>query len=380
MAPEPKEEVIFDFNVTEVKPQKIPLWKMPKKSKPSEISEALRGLSLYLAEGFREVAALKAVAEDYKRTTIGAGLTSAAAMMEKDGVDVRQAIFAQEAIPMPVRQLIKNSADPVSLVENIEEAASMLEKTTDVGRRIRGVLIAPGITFFMGVAFLIFAVVWFIPNLQKTFLTFTSKPPELTVVIMDVTEVLKWVTLALTGLILAAWAWWLLYARKIERYQVMLNTFILTKIKGVSPIFQLTVFSRHTRLLIANLEGGERETKALRHAGDGCGSAAFKKLSEDHIVQMETVGARLADYASNPIMPKQARILRGSGDLGTITTTGKRLADRLDYESAYRLDSLAEKLGPTVNIVVMSLVGVVVILVMAPMFTMFPAMMGALNK
>lgn len=379
MASNPVEEVVYDFAVQEVKVQKIPFWKMPKKSKPSEISEALRGLALYLSENFREVAALKAVAEDYEKTTVGEALKSAAKLMETDGIDVRLALFAQEAIPMPVRQLIKNSADPISLVENIEESASMLEKTTDVGRRIKQVLIGPGITFAMGLAFLIFAIVWFIPDLQETFLTFADEPPPMTVLIMDITDVLKYVALGIAGVSGLVWLWWLLYARKLERYQVWLNTILLTKIKGLSPILQLTVFSRHTRLLVANLEGGERETKALRHAGDGCGSPAFKKISEDHIIQMETEGSKLADYASSPIMPKQARILRGGGDLGAITTVGKRLAERLDYESSYRLDSLSEKLGPIVNIAVMSLVGIVVILVMAPMFSMFPAMMESLQ-
>jgi type IV pilus assembly protein PilC len=373
------DEVVFDFTTKDAKVQKTPFWKMPKKSKPMEISEALRGLSLYLSEGFRETQALTASAEDYKKTSIGLALTNASALMEGEGVDIRTALFAQDSIPMPVRQLIKNSADPVSLIENIEEAAEMLEKTTDVGRRIKGVLIGPGITFAMGLAFLVFAVIWFIPNLQETFLSFSDEPPPLTVAVMEFTGVLKWVAIAGTVLVFASWAWWVVFGRKVEKYQVFFNTIALTKIKGLSPILQLTVFSRHTRLLVANLDGGEREAKALRHAGDGCGSPAFKKISDDHILAMESTGARLADYADSPVFPKQAKILRSSGDLGSISETGRRLAERLDREAAYRLDSLSEKLGPVMNIIVMSLVGFVVVLVMAPMFGMFPAMLDSLQ-
>lgn len=363
--------------VMEVQIKKAPKFVLykGKASKPATIARAIRSLCMVLEVGESESRALEIAGQQFHKYEIGRAFEHAAEVMRNEGATFKQALLAEEVIPRVARQLIEAAPTSQALYRNLKQAAILVTESTSVKKKLVLALIQPGFMFALATGLLFFAVAFIIPGFVDMFAQLGTETPQMTIVLLEVANIAKWVVGGLIALILALVAFWFLYGRRSERVRIVVDK-MLMRTPGIGTILQLAATSRLFQLLAANLSTGIQETESLKAAAQGCGNAALKAHCENHAERMMTEGVPLKGFADSRLLPVDGQKILGAApsiqqEIGVM----EELAPEYRNEANLQLETLTQTLEPMVNYLVYGLTGLLIVAIMLPMYAIYPALM-----
>lgn len=370
-----KGDLGFDENGVPLKKAATFVWYKGKKSKPETIARSLRALTMVLRVGESEARALEIVGEQYHKFEIGRAYENAAKTMREDGAGFKQALMAEEVLPRTVRELIEASHTSTALQKNLQVAATLVGESQNVKKKLLMNLIQPGFMMAMCIGLLFVAVTAIIPGFVATFASLGTETPPMTLVILQVAEVTKWVLGSLIGLVLMFMGYWVTFGRKSEKFKIMMDT-VSIRIFAIGPIVQLAATSRLFQLLSANLDTGIGEPESLKSAANGCGNEALKHHCVTHAEKMLSDGVPLKDFIKTKLVPSDARNLLGSApSIRQEIEIMNELAPEYRNEANVQLETLSKTLDPIINYMVYGVAGLLIIAIVLPMYAIYPALM-----
>ena len=356
------------------KPPTFVLYK-GKKSKPETIARALRALTMVLRVGEAEARALEIVGKQFHKYEIGRAFEHAAASMRQQGASFKQALLAEEVIPRTARELIEASPTSQSLHKNLQQAAILVQEAQSVKKKLLMNLIQPGFMVGLCLVLLFASAAYIIPGFIKIFGDLGAETPPMTLVILQVADVTKWVMGIVIGALLLFMAYWFTVGRNSERFRSIMDT-IAIMTPGIGSILQLSATSRLFQLLAANLSTGINEPDALRGAANGCGNEALKSHCLLHADKMMHDGVPLKGFVETKLVPSDARqILSSAPSIRQEIEIMTELGPEYHAEANLQLETLSRTLEPTINYMVYGVAGLLIVSIMLPMYSIYPALM-----
>lgn len=370
-----KGDLGFDENGVPLKKPATFVWYKGKKSKPELIARSLRALTMVLRVGESEARALEIVGEQYHKFEIGRAYENAAKTMREDGAGFKQALMAEEVLPRTVRELIEASHTSTALQKNLQVAAVLIGESQNVKKKLLMNLIQPGFMIAMCLGLLFVAVSFIIPGFVATFASLGTETPPLTLVVLKVADITKWVLGILIALLLLFLSYWVTFGRRSTKFKILVDT-ISIRLFPVGPIVQLAATSRLFQLLTANLETGIGEPEALKSAANGCGNEALKHHCVTHAQKMLKDGVPLKEFINTKLVPTDARSLLSSApSIRQEIDIMNELAPEYRNEADFQLESLSKTLDPIINYIVYGVAGLLIIGIVLPMYAIYPALM-----
>lgn len=370
-----KGDLGFDENGVPLKKAATFVWYKGKKSKPETIARSLRALTMVLRVGESEARALEIVGEQYHKYEIGRAYENAAKTMREHGAGFKQALMAEEVLPRTVRELIEASHTSTALMKNLQVAATLVGESQNVKKKLLMNLIQPGFMMAMCIGLLFVAVTLIIPGFVATFASLGAETPPMTIMILEIAEITKWVMGSIIGAVLLFMGYWVTLGRKSEKFKIMMDTLSI-RIFGIGPIVQLAATSRLFQLLSANLDTGIGEPEALRSAANGCGNEALKAHCVTHSEKMLSDGVPLKDFIKTKLVPSDARnLLSSAPSIRQEIEIMNELAPEYRNEANVQLETLSKTLDPIVNYAVYGVAGLLIIAIVLPMYAVYPELM-----
>lgn len=370
-----KGDLGFDENGVPLRKPATFVWYKGKKSKPETIARSLRALTMVLRVGESEARALEIVGEQYHKFEIGRAYENAAKTMREDGAGFKQALMAEEVLPRTVRELIEASHTSTALQKNLQVAATLVGESQSVKKKLLMNLIQPGFMLAMCIGLLFVAVTLIIPGFVATFASLGAGTPPMTLVILQVAEITKWVLGGLIALVLMFMGYWVTLGRRSEKFKIMMDT-ISIRVFAIGPIVQLAATSRLFQLLSANLDTGIGEPESLKSAANGCGNEALKHHCITHSDKMLSDGVPLKDFIKTKLVPSDARnLLSSAPSIRQEIEIMNELAPEYRNEANVQLEALSKTLDPIINYMVYGVAGLLIIAIVLPMYAIYPALM-----
>lgn len=367
-------EILEVGQVVLEKPPSFVLYK-GKKSKPETIARALRALTMVLRVGEAEARALEIVGKQFHKYEIGRAFEHAAKSMREQGASFKQALLAEEVIPRTARELIEASPTSQSLHKNLQQAAILVQEAQSVKKKLLMNLIQPGFMIGLCLVLLFASSAYIIPGFIKIFGDLGAETPPVTLVILQVADVVKWVMGFVIGGLLLFLAYWFTVGRNSERFRAIMDT-IAIKTPGIGSILQLSATSRLFQLLAANLSTGINEPDALRGAANGCGNEALKAHCLLHADKMMHDGVPLKGFVETKLVPSDARqILSSAPSIRQEIEIMTELGPEYHTEASLQLETLSRTMEPTINYMVYGVAGLLIVSIMLPMYSIYPALM-----
>lgn len=346
-----------------------------KKSKPATIAKALRSLTMVLRVGESEARALEIVGGQFHKYEIGRAFEHAAENMREEGASFKQALLAEEIIPRTARELIDASPTSQSLHRNLQQAAILVAESQSIKKKLIGSLIQPGFMMGLCLAFLFASVAYIIPGFIKVFEDMGTETPPLTLTILKVADVVKWVIGSIIVVLVLYASFWFTFGRKSEKVRAFMDTMFI-KIPVIGGILQLAAASRLFQLLSANLSTGIGEPDALRSAANGCGNEALKMHCAAHAIKMINEGVPLKGFVDSKLMPDDARqIISSAPSIRQEIEIMNELAPEYRDEANMQLTTLTSTLEPIINYTVYAVAGALIVSIMLPMYSIYPSLM-----
>lgn len=371
-----KGDLGYDENGVEL--EKAPMFVLYKgrKSKPEKIARAIRALTMVLKVGESETRALEIVGEQFAKYEIGKAFTHAAKRMRENGASFKQALMAEEVLPRTVRELVEASQTSQAMQKNLRVAATLIGESQNVKKKLLMNLIQPGFMLALCIVLLFVAVSIIIPNLISSFSMLGTKTPAMTLMVLQASEITKWVLAVGGGLGLLFAGYWVTLGRKSQKFRVMMDTISL-RMWAIGPIVQLSATSRLFQLLSANLTTGIGEPEALRSAANGCGNEAVKYHCVRHAKLMIDEGLPLKGFVESSLIPGDARnMLSSAPSVRQEIEIMNELAPEYRAEANVQLETLSKTLDPLVNYLVYGIAGILIIAIVLPMYSMYPDLMN----
>lgn len=354
---------------------KFVLWK-GRKSKPLLISRVLRALAMNLRVGVSEAQALNLIGTQYSKYEIGKAFEKASKLMLESGYTLQEALLAQEVIPRTARQLIAAARTSQALHDNIEEASRIVSEASSVKKKLLGELIQPGFMAVLCLVFLFLSVAVIIPGFIGTFSSLGAETPALTLLMLDFADIATWVVGGFIVLLLLSFLYWFTLGRRSSRARRIVSAVGL-KMPFIGSIIQLTSTARLFQLLTANLSTGIAEPEALAGAANGCGNEAIKQHCVNHAERMLKEGVPMREFAQTWLFPVEARhVLATAPSRIQEMQAMTHMAPEYDREAQIQLDQLSKTLGPVSNNTMQVLAGLLVVTLLLPMFSIYPAIMN----
>lgn len=347
-----------------------------KKSKPATIARAIRSLTMVLRVGESEARALEIVGGQFHKFEIGRAFEHAAANMREEGASFKQALLAEEIIPRTARELIDASPTSQSLHKNLQQAAILVAESQSIKKKLLSSLIQPGFMMGLCLAFLFASAAYIIPGFIKVFEDMGTETPPLTLTILKIAGITKWVIGTILAIILLYLAYWFTVGRKSEKVRAAMDTLFI-KIPVIGGILQLAAASRLFQLLSANLATGIGEPESLRSAANGCGNEALKLHCTSHAVRMVQEGVPLKGFVESKLLPDDARqIISSAPSIRQEIEIMNELAPEYRDEANQQLATLSATLEPIINYAVYAVAGALIVSIMLPMYSIYPALMN----
>lgn len=357
------------------KPKTFVLYK-GKKSKPATIARAIRSLTMVLRVGESEARALEIVGHQFHKFEIGRAFEHAAVNMREEGASFKQALLAEEIIPRTARELIEASPTSQSLHKNLQQAAVLVAESQSIKKKLLTSLIQPGFMMGLCIAFLFASAAFIIPGFIKVFEDMGTETPPLTLTVLRIAGVTKWVIGSIIAALLLYLAFWFIYGRRSEKVRAAMDTLFI-KTPAIGSILQLSAASRLFQLLAANLATGIGEPDSLRSAANGCGNEALKVFCTQHAVRMIQEGVPLKGFVETKLMPDDARqIISSAPSIRQEIEIMNELAPEYRDEANQQLTTLSATLEPIINYAVYAVAGALIISIMLPMYSIYPALMN----
>jgi type IV pilus assembly protein PilC len=363
---------------------------------PIKISEAGKGLQQEIQiPGLRKRVGLKDLAIMTRQfatmTASGLSLLRALAILEDQAVkpklvtalrDVRRgvesglslsaALARQDRVfPRLMIAMIEAGETGGFLDHALDQVAKNFEKDANLRAKIKSALTYPVIVVCFSLLLITGVLIFIVPVFERMFSQLGGNLPLPTQILVDVSHNMAWILPLTIGACAAGTAW---FRRKLHddpAWRLGFDRFKL-RLPVFGTLLKKIAISRFARNLGTLLAAGVPIMQSLDIVGATTGNAVVGEVTKDlqrAVRDGQTISGPLQNHPLFPAMV--AQMIQVGEETGQITPMLEKVADFYDHEVETATESLTAAIEPVMVVVMGALVGVMVICLYLPMFTIY---------
>ena len=257
------------------------------------------------------------------------------------------------------------------LEECLMRVADQLEKDAALRRQVRAAMIYPAIVITFAVTVLLALVAFLIPVFVGVFKQFPGKLPALTQFMVNFSHIVthQWYLLIL---FLVGAVGGFIAMKRNQRARDTWDAFKLRIPMKIGEVVQKVAIARWSRTLSALTSAGVPIMQAIEITGKTAGNAVIEKSMGDVITSVKSGGTISAPLKDCPAFPPMVAQMVGVGEeTGALDSMLAKIADFYDSEVEAAVKALTSIMEPVMIIFVGGIVGVIVISMYLPLFSIY---------
>jgi type IV pilus assembly protein PilC len=257
------------------------------------------------------------------------------------------------------------------LEECLMRTADQLEKDAALKRQVRAAMVYPALTISFAIGVLLALVAFLIPVFVGVFKQFPGKLPALTQFMVNFSHLVthQWYVLIVVAI---AGVGGFLAIRRNERGRDLWDAFKLRIPMKIGEVVQKVAIARWSRTLSALTSAGVPIMQAIEITGKTAGNRVIEKSMGDVITSVKGGGTISAPLRACPAFPPMVSQMVGVGEeTGALDAMLAKIADFYDNEVEAAVKALTSILEPVMIIFVGGIVGVIVISMYLPLFSVY---------
>lgn len=314
--------------------------------------------SLELLSEQTESKALKEALEDIAEETREGSALSA-------GMEKYPKLFPELLV-----QMIKTGEVSGQLEDVLERMASYYEKQYQLRQKVSTALTYPLVVASFAIIITMFLMLFIVPIFGDMFESMGSELPLITKLVLGLSEFTRkywWAFIAFIILLVVLAG----RLKKKESYAVYFDTLLL-KLPIVGSFIQKTVLARMTQTLSSLINSSVPILQAVEVTSEVVGNRVVEKVlldARDSLEQGESLAAPMEDHwVFPPLIIQMIHVGEESGALDEMLNKVAEIYDREVNEASDKLQSLIE---PVLIIFLAFIVGIIVLSIVVPMFSLF---------
>jgi type IV pilus assembly protein PilC len=257
------------------------------------------------------------------------------------------------------------------LEQCLMRVADQLEKDAALRRQVRAAMVYPAIVITFAVTVLLALVAFLIPVFVGVFKQFPGKLPALTQFMVNFSHVVthQWYLLIVS---LLAMVGGFMFIKRNQRARDAFDAFKLRIPMKIGEVVQKVAIARWSRTLSALTSAGVPIMQAIEITGKTAGNAVIEKSMGDVITSVKgggTISAPLRQCSAFP--PMVAQMVGVGEETGALDSMLEKIADFYDSEVEAAVKALTSIMEPVMIIFVGGIVGVIVISMYLPLFSIY---------
>ena len=294
------------------------------------------------------------------RTDVEAGL------LLSDAFERHPKVFS----PLYVAMVRTGEAGGV-LEMSLQRTASQLEKDASLRRQVRAAMVYPTVVITFAIIVLLALVAFLIPVFENVFKSFGGKLPALTQFMVGFSHLIRnqWYLVILFFVVtIGGFLFW----KRSERGRRQWDRVKLRIPVKIGDVVQKVAIARWARTFSSLTTAGVPVMQALDITGKTAGNIVVERAMDDVITSVKS-GGTIADPLRNaPVFPPMVAQMVGVGEeTGALDTMLTKIADFYDDEVSAAVKALTSILEPVMIILVGGIVGVIVISMYLPLFSVY---------
>ncbi|MCX7991126.1 MAG: type II secretion system F family protein [Proteobacteria bacterium] len=262
-----------------------------------------------------------------------------------------------------------------NLVERLKEYQIFMKKTEEMRRKIVSASVYPIMVLSVIVAAVIFLFTYVIPNFSKIYLEANVDLPMATVILLKLTDIFK---VVLPFLILAIILGFIFVNRIKNTFKgkLLIDDFKL-KIPFISTIYKNYLVSNFARTLSAIVKGGIPLVTALKITSNVSTNASFSEKLKKATKLVEEGNSLSLSLEETDLFPSIAlRLIKSGEGTGSLSEMLDEVAEYYDNLVVDALTMVTTLVEPALMIVMGFVVGIIVIAMYLPIFSLAGAVGG----
>jgi type IV pilus assembly protein PilC len=341
--------------------------------KAKDLAVASRQLATMVTSGVTILRALYVLESQTQsktlRTTLGAVRKDVEAGLQlSDALERHPKVFDQLYVAM-----VRAGETGGVLEECLVRAADQLEKDAALKRQIRAAMIYPILVVTVALAVLLGLVAFLIPVFVNVFKQFPGKLPALSQFMVDFSHLLtrEWYVLPLA---VGALVTGFIYLKKSKWGRPRWDAFKLRIPMKIGDVVQKVSLARWSRTLSSLTSAGVPVLQAIEITGKTAGNAVVERAMQDVILSVKSGGTISEPLRHAKVFPPMVSHMIGVGEeTGALDAMLTKIADFYDDEVAAAVKALTSIMEPVMIMLVGGIVGVIVISMYLPLFSVYKA-------
>jgi type IV pilus assembly protein PilC len=257
------------------------------------------------------------------------------------------------------------------LEECLMRTADQLEKDASLKRQVRAAMVYPSVVISFAIIVLLALVAFLIPVFENVFKQFPGKLPALSQFMVNFSHLLtrQWYILIVVVVALIVG---FVKVKRSKWGRPRWDAFKLRIPMKIGDVVQKVAIARWSRTLSSLTSAGVPILQAIEITGKTAGNHVIER-SMAHVIDSVKSGGTIADpLRESPAFPPMVSHMVGVGEeTGALDAMLTKVADFYDDEVAAAVKALTSIMEPVMIIMVGGIVGVIVISMYLPLFSVY---------
>ncbi|MCE2745669.1 MAG: type II secretion system F family protein [Burkholderiales bacterium] len=252
----------------------------------------------------------------------------------------------------------------------LSRLATHMEKTLNIRRKVRKAMIYPSIVILVAIAVSVGMLLFVLPSFKSIYSQFDAELPALTSMLLGTSDLLQEHGLVMLGILGVVIYSLIQVYRRNQKFKNSADTLLL-RIPLIGDMMKTAVHARWTRTFATLSASGVPITSALESVASVSHIQSFQDATLE-IRQSVASGGRVSDSMDSVrIFPPEAvQMIRIGEESGRLDSMLERLANQYETSLDDKVDTLSTVMEPMIMCVIGVLVGVLIIGMYMPIFSM----------
>jgi type IV pilus assembly protein PilC len=339
--------------------------------KPADLAVATRQLSTMVSSGMAILRALYVLEEQ----TESKKLKEAIAAVRRDveaGLQLSDALERHPKVFSPLYvSMVRAGETGGVLDECLLRVADQLEKDASLRRQIRAAMIYPTLVIIFALVVMLALVAFLIPVFEGVFKQFGGKLPALSQFMVDFSHLVNndwYILIGVFGAVTVAF----ISFKRSKWGRPRWDAFKLRIPMKIGDVVQKVCIARWSRTFSSLVAAGVPIMHAIEITGKTAGNAVIEEAMAAVIANVKSGGTIAEPLKHSKVFPAMVGHMVGVGEeTGALDSMLAKVADFYEDEVAAAVKALTSILEPVMIVVVGGIVGVIVISMYLPLFTVY---------
>jgi type IV pilus assembly protein PilC len=288
------------------------------------------------------------------------------------GLSLSDAMSRHPKVFSPLFVAMTQAGEAGGVLESaLMRVADQLEKDASLRRQIRSAMVYPTLVIVFAVGVMLALVAFLVPVFEGVFKQFGGELPAITKVSVMMSHAVTgywWLLFAVTGGLVFAFLKW----KSSSWGRPQWDRFRLRLPLKIGTIVQQVAVARWSRTLASLTSAGVPLLQSLEITGRTGGNVTVEEAMDGVIASVKRGGTIAAPLAQAPIFPTMVTHMVGVGEeTGALDSMLDKIADFYEDQVEASVKALTSIMEPVMIIFVGGIVGVIVISMYLPLFSIY---------